>query len=134
VQPLVLDLQLDGSACCVSAVVLVGHDHPRASVIMLGLARRAVNELRGRFGLRALVWAVLLATLAVALQFVPLFDVLGYDFSFALGLAGALAGADVRHGLGGLWGRPADAATLLRLCWVACGVAAGLLALPLLIS
>ena len=38
---------------------------------MLGLARRAVNEVRARLGLRTLVWAGLLATLAVALQFVP---------------------------------------------------------------
>ena len=52
---------------------------------MLGPARAAVNEARARFGLRALVWAVLLAALAVALAFIPLFDVLGYDFCFASG-------------------------------------------------
>jgi len=101
---------------------------------MLGPARRGVNELRARLGLRALVWAVLLATLALALQFVPLFDVLGYDFSFALGLAAALAAVDVGHGLVGRRGRPADGPALVRLCWVACGVAAALLVLPLLIS
>jgi hypothetical protein len=101
---------------------------------MLGPARRAVNELRARFGLRALIWAVLLGVLAVALQFVPLFDVLGYDFCFALGLAAALAAVDVGHGLVAVRGRPADGAAVTRLCWVACGTAAALLALPLLIS
>jgi hypothetical protein len=101
---------------------------------MLGPVRRAVNEVRARFGLRALVWAVLLATLAVVLQFVPLFDVLGYDFCFALGLAAALAAVDVGHGLVTVRGRPADAAALLHLCGRACGVTAALLALPLLIS
>jgi hypothetical protein len=101
---------------------------------MLGPARSAVNELRRRFGLRALVWAALLALLAVVLDFVPLFDVLGYDFSFALGLAAALAAVDVGHGLVAVRGRPADAPALLRLCAAACGVAAALLVLPLLIS
>jgi hypothetical protein len=107
---------------------------------MLGPARRAVNELRAgfglrnRFGLRALVWAVLLVVLAVALQFVPLFDVLGYDFCFALGLAAALAAVDVGHGLVALRGRPADAPALVRLCSVAAGIAAVLLVPPLLIS
>ena len=101
---------------------------------MLGLVCRVVNELRVRFGLRALIWAVLLATVAVVLAFVPLFDVLGYDFCFALGLAAALAAVDVGHGLVAVRGRPADAPTLLRLCGTACGVAAALLVLPLLIS
>jgi hypothetical protein len=101
---------------------------------MLEPARRAVNELRGRVGLRALVWAALLAVLAVVLAFMPLFDVLGYDFSFALGLAAALAAVDVGHGLVAVRGRPADAAALLRLCGLACTVAASLLGLPLVIS
>jgi hypothetical protein len=101
---------------------------------MLEPARRAVNELRGRFGLRALVWAALLPVLAVVLAFMPLFDVLGYDFSFALGLAASLAAVDVGHGLVKVRGRPADPAALLRLCGLACTVAASLLALPLLIS
>ncbi len=108
---------------------------------MLGRVRRTVNELRGhlarlrsRVGLRALVWAGLLATLAVVLAFVPLFDVLGYDFSFALGLAAALAAVDVGQGLVALRGHPSDAPSLLRLVGTACGVAAALLVLPVLIS
>src|SRR5689334_24702121 len=101
---------------------------------MLGPARKAVNEARRRYGLRALIWGGLLALLAVVLAFVPLFDVLGYDFCFALGLAAALAAVDVGNGLVAVRGRPAGAADLLRLCSVACGVAAALLVLPLLIS
>jgi len=101
---------------------------------MLGPVRRAVNEARARFGLRTLVWAALLAVLAVVLDFVPLFDVLGYDFSFALGLATALAAVDVGQGLAARRGRPADALGLARLCGEACAVGAALLALPLLLS
>ncbi len=101
---------------------------------MLGPARRAVNEARARFGLRALVWGALLAALAVVLSFIPLFDVLGYDFCFAIGLAAALAAVDVGHGLVAVRGRPADAPALLRLCGLAVGAAAALLVVPLLIS
>jgi hypothetical protein len=50
-------------------------------------------------GRRGFVWAGLLAVLAVVLDFVPLFDVLGYDFAFALGLAAALTGVDLGHGV-----------------------------------
>jgi hypothetical protein len=113
-----------------SLVVVVGH----AGAFMLGLARRRVNAARARYGLRALIWGGLLAILAVVLAFVPLFDVLGYDFCFALGLAAALAAADVGHGLVGVRGRPADAAGLLRLGATACAVGAALLVLPLLIA
>jgi hypothetical protein len=101
---------------------------------MLGPVRTAVNEVRRRYGLRALVWAILLAVLAVVLAFVPLFDVLGYDFCFALGLLAGLAAVDVGHGLVGVRGRPPDGRALLRLCGTAIGVGAALLALPLLIS
>ena len=51
-----------------------------------------------RHGPRALFWAGFLALLAALLDFLPLFNVLGYDFSFALGLAAALAGVDIGHG------------------------------------
>jgi len=101
---------------------------------MLGPVRAAVNEGRRRAGLRALIWAGLLAILAIVLAFVPLFDVLGYDFCFALGLATAVAAVDVGHGLVTVRGRPADAPGLLRLCAYAAAVAAVLLALPLLIA
>src|SRR4029078_7771847 len=120
------------------------HDHPeKTGRSMVGPVRRAVNEARRRFrlpalraavGLRTLVWAVLLTTLAVVLAFVPLFDVLGYDFCFALGLAAALAAVDVGHGVVAVRGRPPDAPALLRLCATACAVSAALLVLPLVVS
>jgi hypothetical protein len=61
---------------------------------------------RARLGRRWLVWVGLLAALALVLDFVPLFDVLGYDFSFALGFAAALCGVDV--GQGAMWRWRAD--------------------------
>src|SRR5689334_21399994 len=74
---------------------------------MLGPVAKVVNEARRRYGLRALIWAWSLAVLAVV---------------------------DVGQGLPAVRGRPADAPGLLRLCAAACGIAAALLALPLLIS
>ncbi len=63
---------------------------------MVGRALHLVNEW---FGTRAIVWGGLLAALAATLCFVPLFDVLGYDFSFALGLAASFAAVDIGHGV-----------------------------------
>ena len=63
---------------------------------MVGRAISTVNE---RFGRRALVWAALLAALAVLLDFVPLLDLLSYDFSFVVGLGAALAAVDVGQGV-----------------------------------
>jgi hypothetical protein len=107
-------------------------------ICMVGPAVAAVNERAGR---RALVWATALALLAVVLDFVPLFDVLGYDFSFAMGLAAALAAVDIGHGVVARWRSQAgtapdaaDAATLGRLAGTAVLVTLGALALPLLLS
>ena len=67
---------------------------------MVKRAVAAVNAWVGaRVGRRFWVWAALLAGLAVVLDFVPLFDVLGYDFAFALGLAAAFAAVDLGHGV-----------------------------------
>jgi hypothetical protein len=63
----------------------------------MSLARRLV-WINSRHGWRTFCWAGLLAVLAAALDFVPLFDVLGYDFAFAVGIAVALAGVDIGHG------------------------------------
>lgn len=51
-----------------------------------------------RHGRRLLVWGALLAALAVTLDFLPLVDVLGFDFCFVVGLVSALAGVDIGHG------------------------------------
>src|SRR5690349_2337239 len=50
-----------------------------------------VSKLRVRVELRA--WAAAFLTLGASLCFVPLFDVLGYEFCLALALAASFAGA-----------------------------------------
>jgi hypothetical protein len=99
---------------------------------------RAVSAVNARVGLRALIWAALLAAFALVLDFVPLFDVLGYDFSFALGLAAALMSVDVGQGVALRWRRTAAPASapppVLRLVARACGIGLALLVVPLLLS
>ncbi len=43
--------------------------------------------------LRTPLWTLALATLAIALAFVPLFDLIGYEFSFVMAFAASFAGA-----------------------------------------
>ena len=106
---------------------------------MLGPVGAAVNAARSRFGLRALIWAAVLLATALVLDWVPLFDVLGYDFSFALGMVTAFAAVDVGHGVGkrhvarGPSGDQ-DWRGVLRPFGEACAVAAALLVLPLVAS
>src|SRR6185503_12972868 len=52
-------------------------------------------------------WALGFAALGTALCFVPLFDLLGYEASFALALAASLAGAHL--GAASVWQARADA-------------------------
>ncbi len=44
---------------------------------------------------RSLGWTAVLAALAVALSRLPLFEVLGYEYAFAMGIAGSFAAADL---------------------------------------
>src|SRR5580693_3154335 len=62
-------------------------------------ARAVFKKTRARFGLRPFIWAGALALLALALDFVPLYDLLGYDFAFAIGFGAALAGVDIGQGV-----------------------------------
>ncbi len=119
---------------------------------MLGRAISTVNERLGltalerfgrtaleRFGRRAVIWGAILTALALLLDFVPLFDLLGYDFSFAVGLCAALAAADIGHGVvAAARARAADgedlAPDLWRLTGRALGLALGVLVVPLLLS
>lgn len=103
---------------------------------MLGRAISTVNE---RFGRRAVIWGAILTALALLLDFVPLFDLLGYDFSFAVGLCAALAAADIGHGVvAAARGRAAEgrdfAPDLWRLTGHALRLALGVLVAPLLLS
>jgi hypothetical protein len=108
---------------------------------MLSLVRKAVNFARlarERLGPRALGWGALLTVLALVLDFVPLYDLLGYDFAFALGLAAALAGVDIGHGQAAraraALGRTPTGGELGRVFGRAAALAAATLLLPLLIG
>ena len=107
---------------------------------MLGRVWKTVNSAGtrlqlARFGRRPLVWAVLLAALALALDFVPLYDLLGYDFAFALGLAAALAGVDIGQGATARartkLGRAPVGSELARVFGEAAALSAATLVLPL---
>ena len=75
----------------------------------------AVNAARARAGTRLLIWAAAAAVLAAVLDFVPLFDLLGYDFSFALGLLTALAAVDIGCGVVAAARRRGEPADVPRL-------------------
>ena len=91
-----------------------------------------------RWGLRPFVWAGLLALLALALDFVPLYDVLGYDFAFAMGFGVALAGVDIGQGVlaraRAALGRAPAGGELARVFGEAAVVSAATLVLPLLLG
>lgn len=61
---------------------------------MVGPALTLVNAHLGR---RAFGWGAVLAVFGIALGFLPLFDVLGYDYAFALGLPAGFAAVDLGH-------------------------------------
>jgi hypothetical protein len=93
---------------------------------------------RARWGLRPFVWAAILALLALALDFVPLYDLLGYDFAFAIGFGAALAGVDIGQGVvaraQAARGRAPGGADLARLFGQAAALSAATLVLPLLLG
>ena len=90
-----------------------------------------------RAGRRVLIWGVLAALLALVLDFVSLFDLLGYDFSFAMGLLAALGSVDIGCAIVATArkqqqsGRPRG---VFRLAGEAAGWSVGVLVLPLVLS
>ncbi|HEY0709730.1 MAG TPA: hypothetical protein VGG33_23155 [Polyangia bacterium] len=56
--------------------------------------------LRARLNRRTLIWGGLLAALAIGLNFVPLFNVLGFDYALVLGLIAGPAATDIGHHIG----------------------------------
>jgi tetratricopeptide (TPR) repeat protein len=68
------------------------------------------------------------------LDFLPLFNVLGYDFSFALGLATALAGVDIGHGTVSAARASERAVSAPGLAGEAIATTLAVLVVPLLIS
>ncbi|MBN2574550.1 MAG: hypothetical protein JXP73_08280, partial [Deltaproteobacteria bacterium] len=95
---------------------------------------RMVAWINYRQGWRTFVWAGLLVAVALVLDFVPLFDVLGYDFAFALGLVTAFATVDIGHGVVTAARRHARPVSPLRLVGEASVTALALLVLPLFLS
>src|SRR5450755_2329547 len=99
-------------------------------------ARSRFNTARSRFGLRPFIWGGFLALLAVALDFVPLYDLLGYDFAFAIGFGAALAGVDIGQGVmaraRATLGRAPAGSALARVFGQATALSAATLLLPLL--
>jgi len=89
-------------------------------------------------GRRLVVWGALAACLALVLDFVPLFDLLGYDFSFAMGLLAALASVDIGCGVAARAraraGPGGDPPEVFRLAARAAALALSILIVPLLLS
>lgn len=84
---------------------------------------------------RYVLWQGVLAALAVYLAFVPLFDVLGYEFAFAVGLVASFAAADlaavwVQRTRSQLPEEPQAPLGVLGLWLRAAALALGLLVLP----
>src|SRR5579863_7981962 len=112
---------------------------------MLGPAGKTVNSARtrwaaarARWGLRPFVWGGVLALLALALDFVPLYDLLGYDFAFAIGFGASLAGVDIGQGVlaraRATLGRTPAGGELARVFGQAAALTAATLLLPLLLG
>jgi hypothetical protein len=95
---------------------------------------RTVAWINIRYGWRALFWATFLFVFAALLDFVPLFNVLGYDFAFALGLVTALAGVDIGHGTVSAARRSGRTVSPPRLASEAIVATWASLVLPLLLS
>jgi len=111
-----------------AAIGRLGHPGPSMSLA------RTVTWINFRHGRRVLIWAAALAGLAVTLDFLPLFDLLGFDFCLVVGLVAALAGVDIGHGTvdAARRNRPTIRASRLLFEAVAAGVA--VMIPPLLLS
>jgi hypothetical protein len=98
---------------------------------MVGAVLSAVNARGGR---RPLVWAIAAAVLAVVLDFAPLFDLLGYDFAFAVGLLVAVASVDIGCGVVAAARRGPSGIDLPRLVGRAVAFSVAITVLPLVLS
>jgi len=98
------------------------------------IVARSAAWINHRFGWRPLIWGGVLALLALLLDFVPLLDLLGFDFSFVIGLVAAFAAADVGHGAFTAARRAQSKVSLLGLVSSAVTASLALLAAPLLLS
>ncbi len=95
---------------------------------------RTVAWINIRYGWRTLFWAGALVLLAALLDFVPLFNVLGFDFAFAIGLLTALAGVDIGHGTVSAARRSGRPVSPVQVAAKAVVATWAILVLPLLLS
>jgi hypothetical protein len=95
---------------------------------------RTLTWINFRHGRRAILWGALLAVLAATLDFLPLSNVLGFDFCFVVGLVSALAGVDIGHGTVDAARRNRPGADPVGLCLGAMAASVAILLLPLLLS
>jgi hypothetical protein len=95
---------------------------------------RTVAWINIRYGWRTLFWAGALLLLAALLDVAPLFNVLGYDFAFAIGLVTALAGVDIGHGAVNAVRRSGRSVSPPRVAAESILATWAVLALPLLLS
>ncbi len=98
------------------------------------IVARPATWINHRFGLRPVIWGGVLALAALALDFVPLFDLLGFDFSFVIGLGAAFAATDVGHGVVTAARRAHRRVSLWALVFSAAAAGLALLAAPMLLS
>ena len=111
-----------------AAIGGLGHPGPSMSLA------RTLAWINFHHGWRTLVWAAVLAAVALTLDFLPLFDVLGFDFCFVVGLVAALAAVDIAHGTVDAARRNQLVARPVGLAFRAIVASLAVLALPLLLS
>ena len=107
---------------------------PPPASVSLSAAGRARRWIQARLGLRVLVWAGLLAASGATLCFLPLFNVLGFDFALAIGLLAALAAVDIGQGAVAAARRRGEAPGLASALVTGTAGALAVLAAPLLLA
>lgn len=95
----------------------------------------SLSWVNARGGRRVWVWCALLAAVALTLDFVPLFDLLGYDFCFAVGMFAAFAASDIGAGVvRAAWRADGNTASVFALAGRAIALSTAILVAPLLLS
>jgi hypothetical protein len=103
---------------------------------MVGVPLATVNQLhviRDKLGWRRLVWGAVVSAGSIALCFIPLFNLLGFESSFAVGLAAAFFAVDLGHDTVARARRRGEHPALWPSLGRAFGTTLVLLAIPLLL-
>lgn len=110
-------------------------DGAMSDVSMRSIVRTALSWVNARGGRRVWVWCALLAAVALVLDFVPLFNLLGYDFCFAIGMFAAFAASDIGAGVVRAASRTHETTpSVFRLAGRAIALSTAALVAPLLLS